>query len=154
MLLYTATKGDYMDNFKINTFLSLIQRLPVEDVRDLMNKYDNELKKMSIIEANQILNFIEKKVAIVNNWKNDKYLEDIMTYKFIATKVPELNEYTFEEIDNINNSNPTVLIEVFSILDTDEKINLLNNFASRFTSIVIQTIILSLDNKFKKFSIR
>lgn len=139
-----------MSKFSINIFLSQIGRLSVSEVQKLVEEHLEDLQKMSIVDANQIFNFIENKFTIVSNWQNSSGMVDVMTFKMIATKVPELSVYTFEEINNINGLNPTVQVELSYILKEDEKLNLLSNFGSKLSSIVIQNFILALSSENQK----
>ena len=91
-----------MKPFSINIFLSQIGRLSVKDVQKLVGEHLEELQKMSIVDSNQIFNFVENKFKIVSGWQNSEGIVDVLTFKMLATKIPNLSKYTFEEIDNIN----------------------------------------------------
>ena len=151
MLKYKAILGGYfMKTFSIHIFLSQIQRLPVEEVRLLLEKYLNDIEKMPIVEANQIFNFIENKFGAVKYWQQTSFMEDIFTFKQLATKIPELSTYTFQEIENINKLHPTLQVELSYVLSDSEKINLLNNFSTKLDSIVVQDFVLALDEENQK----
>ena len=117
-----------MEKFSYNTFLSQIQRLSCNGVQQLLKKYQKDLEKMPIVETNQMFNFIENKFGMVQQWQSKGAMTDVLTFKMIATRVPELSSYVFEEIDNLNKLHPTIQVEVANLLDENEKINLLNNF--------------------------
>lgn len=136
--------GYFMKPFSINIFLSQIGRLPSSDVQELVEQHLDDLQKISIVDVNQIFNFIENKVKIIDNWQNSNGMVDVITFKMIATKTPELSVYTFEEIYNINRLNPTIQVELAYILKEDEKLNLLNNFGDKLSPTVIQNFILAL----------
>lgn len=135
-----------MDKFSINIFLSQIERLSLIDVQKLVKKHLEDLQKISIVNTNQIFDFIEDKFKIVSNWQSSNGIVDVMMFKMIAVKVPELSVYTFEEINNINRLNPTIQVELAYILKEDEKLNLLNNFGNKLSPIVIQNFILALSS--------
>ena len=59
-----------MNKFSINIFLSQIGRLSVRDVQKLVEEHLDDLQKMSIVDANQIFNFVENKFKIVSGWQN------------------------------------------------------------------------------------
>lgn len=139
-----------MNKFSINIFLSQIGRLPAKDVQKLVEEHLDDLQKMSIVDANQIFNFVENKFKIVSGWQNSEGMIDIMTFKMIATKLPDLSKYTFEEIDNINKLNPTIQVELAYILKEDEKLNLLNNFGDKLATLVVQNFILALSPENQK----
>ena len=75
---------------------------------------------------------------------------DVMTFKMIATRIPDLSRYTFEEIENINKLNPTIQVELSYILKENEKLNLLNNFGDKLRPLVIQNFVLSLSKENQK----
>lgn len=133
-----------MKPFSINIFLSQIGRLSASEVQKLVEDHLDDLQKMSIVNANQIFNFVENKFKIVSGWQNSNGMVDVMTFKMIATKIPELSIYTFDEINNINRLNPTIQVELAHILNENEKLNLLNNFGDRLTPLVIQNFVLAL----------
>ncbi len=133
-----------MEPFSINIFFSQIGRLPVDEVKKLVDDHLYDLQKMSIVDANQIFNFVEKKFKIVSDWQSSNGMVDIMTFKMIATKVPDISAYTFKEVNNINRLNPTVQVELAHILNENEKLNLLNNFGYKLTPLVIQNFVLAL----------
>lgn len=139
-----------MDKFTINIFLSQIGRLPANDVKDLVDKHEKDLLKLSIVDANQILNYVERKFQIVSQWQNSDGMVDVLTFKMIATKIPELSRYTFEEIDNINKLHPMIQVEVAHLLSENEKLNLLNNFGGKLNSTVVQNLILALSDENQK----
>ena len=56
----------FMNKFSINIFLSQIGRLSVRDVQKLVEEHLDDLQKMSIVDANQIFNFVENKFKIVS----------------------------------------------------------------------------------------
>lgn len=133
-----------MKPFSINIFLSQVGRLSASEVQKLVEEHLNDLQKISIVDANQIFNFVETKFKIVSDWQNSDGMVDVMTFKMIATKIPELSVYTFEEINNINRLNPTIQVELAHILNENEKLNLLNNFGDKLTPLVIQNFVLAL----------
>ena len=146
-----------MEKFSINIFLSKIGRLSAEQVKDLVEQNVDNLDKISLVDANQIMNCVEQKFMIVSNWYQGESMVDILTFKAIAERTPKLSKYTFEEIDNMNNLHPVIQVELAYILKENEKINLLNNFGSKLKPFVIQNFILGLSknnqiimiNKFK-----
>ena len=139
-----------MEKFAYNTFLSQIQRLSCSEVQKLLKKYQKDLEKMSIVDSNQMFNFIENKFNMVQQWQNKGAMTDVLTFKMIATRVPEISSYVFEEIDNLNKLHPTLQVEVANLLDENEKINLLNNFGEKLSPIVVQDFILTLNKENQK----
>lgn len=133
-----------MSNFSINILFSQIGRLSATTVQRLIEEHLDDLKTLSIVDANQILNFIERKFETVSNWNSSDGIVDIMTFKLIATRIPQLSRYTFEEIDNINQLNPTIQVEVAHALEEEEILNLLNNFRNKLDTLPIQNFILAL----------
>ena len=133
-----------MNKFSINIFLSKIGRLSAMDAQNLIEEHLEDLQKLSIVDVNQIFNFVENKFKIVSEWQHSEGMIDIMTFKMIATRIPDLSKYTFEEIDNINKLNPTIQVELAYILKEDEKLNLLNNFGDKLAPLVVQNFILAL----------
>lgn len=136
-----------MSNFPINIFLSQLGRLSANGVQELVDKHLSDLQRMSIVDANQIFNYVENKFKIVEEWQSGDGLVDVLTFKAIAVKKPDLSVYTFEEINNINRLNPTVQVELAYLLTEDEKINLLNNFGSELCPMVIQDFVLALSSE-------
>ncbi len=139
-----------MQKFQVNIFLSQIGRLSAKEVQKLIEEHLDDLQKMSIVDANQIFNFVENKFKIVSGWQNSNGMVDVMTFKMIATRIPDLSRYTFEEIENINKLNPTIQVELSYILKENEKLNLLNNFGDKLTPLVIQNFVLSLSKENQK----
>ncbi len=139
-----------MEKFNLAIFICKIGRLPVEDVRDLLEKHEKDLVKLPMVEVNQLFNYFENKLNLVSNWRKSKGMEDILVFRMIATKIPELTRSTFEEIDNINKLHPMIQIEVAHSLRENERVNLLNNFGNRFTPLVVQNFILALGDENQK----
>ena len=139
-----------MNKFSINIFASLIQRLPFVEVQKLLEKYKKDLDKISIVDSNQIFKFLDSKFKTIQTWYNEDAKVDVLTFKSIATKVPELTLYTFEEISNLNKLHPTLQVEVANLLTEDEKLNLLSNFKEKLSPLVSQSLILSLNEENKK----
>ena len=78
-----------MEKFATNIFLSKLGRLPANEVKDLVDKYEKDILKLSIVDANQILNYVERKFQIVSQWHNSEGMVYVLTFKMIATRVPE-----------------------------------------------------------------
>ncbi len=134
-----------MKNFSLNIFLSQIQRLSCTEVQKLLKKHQKDLEKLSIVDTNQIFKYLDKKFYVAEAWHKKEAQIDILTFKMIATKIPQISPYTFEEIDNINKLHLVLQAELAHYLEENEKVNLLNNFGSKLLPIVIQDFILTLN---------
>lgn len=140
-----------MKKFLYNTFLNQMHRLPCSGVQELLNKYQNDLEKISLVNSNQIINQIDAKFNIVQQWQQKDGMIDVLTFKQIAkSKVPKLSNYIFEEMKNLNKLHPIIQIEVANLLEESERINLLNNYGERLSPIVIQNLILALNKDNQK----
>lgn len=133
-----------MKPFFINVFLSKIGRLSASEVQKLVEDHLVDLQKMPIVDANQIFKFVENKFKMVSDWQDSDGMVDVVTFKMIATKIPNLSRYTFEEVNNINRLNPTIQVELAHILNENERLNLLNNFGDKLNPLVIQNFVLAL----------
>lgn len=136
-----------MSQFSLNIFFGQMQRLSGQKVQGLLNKYEDDLKKLSLVDANQIFNFLDKKFETIERWHQGPGMVDILTFKRVATRIPELSRYVFEEIENMNNLHPTIQVEVAFLFDENERMNLLRNFGNKLSSIFVQELILALNNE-------
>lgn len=136
-----------MEKFSLNIFFSKIQRLPFNVVKDMVDENLEAIQKLSIVDANQILNLVERKMNIVLDWQEHDGMVDLLTFKMIAKRIPDLSRYTFEEIENINKLNPNIQVELAYLLKEEEKMNLLNNFGSKLIPLVVQEFILALNKE-------
>ena len=139
-----------MKKFSLNIFLAKMQRLSLEESHELFKTWENEIQKLPITTANQILKHYEMRVNLYTNWKESDYLADILVFKLLSTKTPELSIDSFEEIHNLNRTNPNLQTEIINELTEEERMNLLNNFAAKLNSLVIQSLVLALTEKNQK----
>ena len=68
-------------SLEINIFINKIQRIPVPKIQGMLKQYEKEFKKLSYIDQNAILNFIEKRINISQRIPR----EEIMFNMFLFT---------------------------------------------------------------------
>ena len=68
-------------SLEINIFINKIQRISVPKIQGMLKQYEKEFKKLSYIDQNAILNFIEKRINISQRIPR----EEIMFNMFLFT---------------------------------------------------------------------
>ncbi len=134
-----------MDSFSLPKIHNQLIRLSTEKVKEIIGKYQKDLLKESVVDVNRLLNIVDSKFNIVENWQKKDGELDFLTIKFIASsRIPQLSRSVFEEIENLNKMDITILTELSSILEEQDILNLLRNFSTKLSSTVIQSFILNL----------
>ncbi len=139
-----------MEQFSLNYFWCYVQRLSTNKVQKFLEQHSEDINKLSLVDINQIFNFLDQKFGTISAWHNNNASIDVLTFKMIATKRPELSVYTFQELKNMNQLHPTIQVELAELLTEEEKLNLLKNFSSKLAPIVIQNFILALSSPNQK----
>lgn len=139
-----------MKEVTMNVIMSQIGRYPSKKVKTLSDKYIELFATKPLVHTNKFFSYIENKVNIVRSWYEKNGMEDILTYKLIAKKNPILSPEVFKEIANLNELNPTIQVEIAHELSESEILNLLNNFGSKLSSLVIQNFIIALSSNNQK----
>lgn len=140
-----------MEPFKLNLFLSKLQRLPIKKAIELVDQYKQELDKMPFAHANQILDFIDGKTEIVKSWsESGEMVYDIMYLHLLTEEVMRISTSALQELDDFNNLHPTIQIEVIDKIEEQERYCLLKNHGKKLTPLGIQTLVLALSEEHQK----
>lgn len=135
-----------MEKISSSIILAQVQRLSVRDAQKLLDENEEQLLNESLGDITRILSIIEMKIKLLSYWQDSTALEDIFVLKMIATRIPSLVPEVAIELNKFNNMDGNLQIELIANLKENEKVNLLNNYGYRLSSLVMQDIVLSLND--------
>lgn len=135
-------------SLEINIFINKIQRIPVPKIQGMLKQYEKEFKKLSYIDQNAILNFIEKRINISQRIPREEIMfnmflfTDLSRRKNMNRQLRESAESELKSIDLI------ALIESLQYIESDTVEKILRSYHQILDSKVIETLIINLpENK-------
>ena len=135
-------------SLEINIFINKIQRIPVPKIQGMLKQYEKEFKKLSYIDQNAILNFIEKRINISQRIPREEIMfnmflfTDLSRRKNMNRQLRESAESELKSIDLI------ALIESLRYIESDTVEKILRSYHQILDSKVIETLIINLpENK-------
>lgn len=133
-------------SFEINIFVNKIQRMPLSKVQEMLKKYDKEIEKLPFLDANAILNFVEKRFNLYERISPNEVLFQRVLFSDLAYENRGFGNTEIEESakNELKSLDLLTLIESLQYMDKDCIKEVLRKHHNLLDSKIVETIIINL----------
>lgn len=133
-------------SFEINIFVNKIQRMPLSKVQEMLKMYDEEIENLPFLDANAILNFVEKRFSLYERIPRNEIIFQRMLFSDLAfenrgfgnTEIEESAKNELKSLDLI------ALIESLQYMEVDCIKEVLRKHHNLLEPKIVETIIINL----------
>ena len=133
-------------SFEINIFVNKIQRMPLSKVQEMLKKYDKEIEKLPFLDANAILNFVEKRFNLYERISSSEVLFQRVLFSDLAYENRGFGNTEIEESakNELKSLDLLTLIESLQYMDKDCIKEVLRKHHNLLEPKIVETIIINL----------
>lgn len=131
-------------SIELNIFINRIQRIPLQKVLQMVDQNQEEIQKLSFMNQQAILNFVDKRISIFKNIPREEIMFYIMLFRDLSSNKNMLPRVKASAESELQKLDIMTLIESLEHIEAKTIENMLKAYKESLLPEIIETMIINL----------